>query len=206
MQRLKEGGQRLALWSPSAGDEQPDTSHGRRAAAGEARRLFTRMVATQADHPCQSNSCMKPTKSSRCRAVYTVDATIISAPSSKKNEKGERDPEMRQVGKGKQYFFGMKAHIGVDADCSLVHTVTTTAANEADVEQVADLLHGKEEQVWADSGYRGAQSRARRELPWQLRRARATSPSCPMVAQRRRRARTSTPRRVCERRSSIRSV
>ena len=82
-----------------------------------------------------------------------VDATIIAAPSSTKNADGERDPEMHQTKKGNQWFFGMKAHIGVDADSGLVHTVTTTAANEADVEQVADLLHGKEEQVWADSGY-----------------------------------------------------
>src|SRR5512145_1852900 len=85
-----------------------------------------------------------------------VDATIIAAPSSTRNAEGERDPEMHQTKKGNQWFFGMKAHIGVDADSGLVHTVTTTAANEADVEQVADLLHGKEEQVWADSGYRGA--------------------------------------------------
>lgn len=61
-------------------------------------------------------------------------------------------PEMHQTKKGNQWHFGMKAHIGVDADSGLVHTVTTTAANEADVEQVADLLHGKEKQVWADSG------------------------------------------------------
>ena len=66
------------------------------------------------------------------------------------------------------HHFGMKAHIGVDADSGLVHTVTTTAANEADVEQVADLLHGKEEQVWADSGYRGAQSRVRRDVQWHI--------------------------------------
>ena len=98
-----------------------------------------------------------------------VDATIIAAPSSTKNEKGERDPEMHQAKKGNQWHFGMKAHIGVDADSGLVHTVTTTAANEADVEQVADLLHGKEQQVWADSGYRGAQSRVQRdELQWNI--------------------------------------
>lgn len=82
-----------------------------------------------------------------------VDATIIAAPSSTKNESGERDPEMHQTKKGNQWHFGMKAHIGVDADSGLVHTVTTTAANEADVEQVGDLLHGKEDAVWADSGY-----------------------------------------------------
>ena len=98
-----------------------------------------------------------------------VDATIIAAPSSTKNSAGERDPEMHQTKKGEQWYFGMKAHIGVDADSGLVHTVTTTAANEADVEQVADLLHGKEKQVWGDSGYRGAQSRVDREdLQWNI--------------------------------------
>jgi IS5 family transposase len=97
-----------------------------------------------------------------------VDATIIAAPSSTKNAQGERDPEMHQTKKGNQWFFGMKAHIGVDADSGLVHTVTTTAANEADVEQVADLLHGQEQQVWADSGYRGAQSRVQREVSWHI--------------------------------------
>lgn len=74
-----------------------------------------------------------------------VGATIIAAPSSTKNAEGERDPEMHQSKKGNQWHFGMKAHIGVDADSGLVHTVTTTAANAAAVEQVADLLHGKEE-------------------------------------------------------------
>ena len=95
-----------------------------------------------------------------------VDATIIAAPSSTKNE---RDPEMHQTKKGNQWHFGMKAHIAVDADSGLVHTVTTTAANEADIEQVGDLLHGKEEQVWADSGYRGAPSRVERDdLQWHI--------------------------------------
>jgi IS5 family transposase len=98
-----------------------------------------------------------------------VDATIIAAPSSTKNAEGERDPEMHQTKKGNQWHFGMKAHIGVDADSGLVHTVTTTAANESDVEQIANLLHGKEEQVWADSGYRGAQARVQREnLQWHI--------------------------------------
>ncbi|MES2974310.1 MAG: IS5 family transposase [Pseudomonadota bacterium] len=98
-----------------------------------------------------------------------VDATIIAAPSSTKNSTGERDPEMYQTKKGNQWHFGMKAHIAVDADSGLVHTVTTTAANEADVEQVADLLHGKEEQVWADSGYRGAPKRIKRDdLQWNI--------------------------------------
>jgi IS5 family transposase len=97
-----------------------------------------------------------------------VDATIIAAPSSTKNQSGERDPEMHQTKKGNQWHFGMKAHIGVDADSGLVHTVTTTAANEADVQQVGDLLHGKEQEVWADSGYRGAQSRVMRDVQWHI--------------------------------------
>ncbi len=97
-----------------------------------------------------------------------VDATIIAAPSSTKYSTGERDPEMRQTKKGNQWHFGMKAHIAVDADSGLVHTVTTTAANEADVEQINDLLHGKEEAVWADSGYRGAQARVKRDVQWNI--------------------------------------
>ena len=97
-----------------------------------------------------------------------VDATIIAAPSSTKNTTGERDPEMHQTKKGNQWHFGMKAHIAVDAESGLVHTVTATAANEADVEQVTDLLHGKEEQVWADSGYRGAQARVKRDVQWHI--------------------------------------
>jgi IS5 family transposase len=98
-----------------------------------------------------------------------VDATIIAAPSSTKNSTGKRDPEMHQTQKGNQWHFGMKAHIAVDAESGLVHTVTTTAANESDVGQIADLLHGKEEQVWADSGYRGAAKRvARDDLQWHI--------------------------------------
>ncbi len=92
-----------------------------------------------------------------------VDATIIAAPSSTKNEAGARDPEMHQVKKGNQWHFGMKAHIGVDADSGLVHTVVTTAANESDVEQIDELLHGKEEVVHADAGYTGAQNHVRRK-------------------------------------------
>ena len=86
-----------------------------------------------------------------------VDATIIAAPSSTKNAEGKRDPEMRQTKKGNQWHFGMKAHIGVDADSGFVHTVTTTSANEPDVEEVRFLLHGKEEVVHADAGYAGAE-------------------------------------------------
>jgi len=98
-----------------------------------------------------------------------VDATIIAAPSSTKNAEGARDPEMHQTRKGNQWYFGMKAHIGVDADSGLVHTVTATAANEADVEQVDQLLHGKEKVVHADAGYAGAQTRVgRKGLRWEI--------------------------------------
>ena len=98
-----------------------------------------------------------------------VDATIIAAPSSTKNAAGAGDPEMHQAQMGNQWHFGMKAHIGVDVDSGLVHTVTTTAANEADVEQVEELLHGKEEVVHADAGYTGAQNRVERKgLHWEI--------------------------------------
>jgi IS5 family transposase len=88
-----------------------------------------------------------------------VDATIIAAPSSTKNKDGERDPEMHQTKKGNAWHFGMKAHIGVDAESGLVHTVIGTAANVNDVTQGAALLHGKEEVVFADAGYRGIDKR-----------------------------------------------
>jgi IS5 family transposase len=88
-----------------------------------------------------------------------VDATLIAAPSSTKNSTGERDPEMHQVKKGNQWHFGMKAHIGVDADSGLVHTVIGTAANVNDVTQGHGLLHGEESVVFADAGYQGATKR-----------------------------------------------
>jgi IS5 family transposase len=88
-----------------------------------------------------------------------VDATLISAPSSTKNKTGERDPEMHQVKKGNQWHFGMKAHIGVDADSGLVHTVIGTAANVNDVTQGHALLHGEVQIVFADAGYQGAPKR-----------------------------------------------
>jgi transposase, IS5 family len=88
-----------------------------------------------------------------------VDATLIAAPSSTKNSSGERDPQMHQTKKGNQWHFGMKAHIGADADSGLVHTVTTTAANAHDITQASQLLHGEETDVFADSGYRGIEKR-----------------------------------------------
>jgi IS5 family transposase len=88
-----------------------------------------------------------------------VDATLIAAPSSTKNSSGKRDPQMHQVKKGKQWHFGMKAHIGADADSGLVHSVIGTAANVNDVTQGHALLHGQECAVFADAGYQGASKR-----------------------------------------------
>jgi IS5 family transposase len=88
-----------------------------------------------------------------------IDATLIAAPSSTKNSSGERDPEMHQTKKGIQWHFGMKAHIGVDADSGLVHTVVGTAANVSDVTQASALVHGEEADVFADSGYQGVARR-----------------------------------------------
>lgn len=93
------------------------------------------------------------------KAGTVVDATLISAPSSTKNASGERDPEMHQTRKGNQWYFGMKAHIGVDAESGLVHSVATTAANVNDVTQAHKLLHGQETDVLADAGYQGVGKR-----------------------------------------------
>jgi transposase, IS5 family len=84
-----------------------------------------------------------------------VDATLIHAPSSTKNAKKERDPAMHQTRKGKQWYFGLKAHIGVDAKQGHVHSVATSAANVSDVHMLPELLHGEERKVWGDGGYQG---------------------------------------------------
>jgi IS5 family transposase len=103
------------------------------------------------------------------RAGTIVDATIIAAPSSTKNAKGKRDPEMHQTKKGNQWHFGMKAHIGVDAESGLVHTVVGTAANVHDVTQAGALLHGQETTAFGDAGYRGVEKRAEAQGPtWQV--------------------------------------
>lgn len=95
---------------------------------------------------------------------------IIAAPSSTKNAKGERDAEMHQTKKGKQWHFGMKAHIGVDAASGLVHTVIGTAANVNDVTQAQALLHGDEREGYGDAGYQGADKRpeARGKVRWNI--------------------------------------
>lgn len=88
-----------------------------------------------------------------------VDATIISAPSSTKNKQGKRDPEMHQTKKGNQWYFGMKAHIGVDAESGLVHSLEGTSANVHDVTQAHKLLHGEEQHAFGDAGYQGVAKR-----------------------------------------------
>lgn len=107
------------------------------------------------------------TKGLLLKSGTVVDATLthcarsphLAAPPSTKNRTGERDPAMHQTKKGNQWHFGMKAHIGVDAESGLVHTVIGTAANVNDVTQGHVLLHGEETDVFADAGYQGAMKR-----------------------------------------------
>ena len=114
-----------------------------------------------------------------------VDATIISAPPSTKNEAHARDPEMHQTKKGNEWSFGMKAHIGADADSGLVHSLHTTAANESDVAHAHALLHGQETHVFADAGYTGlakreeivkaqAEDKIHKEMDWVIAQRRST--------------------------------
>ena len=116
-------------------------------AQGLAKKIFERVKAHLAR------------KGQSLRAGTIVDATIIAAPSSTKNQDGERDPEMHQTKKGNQWHFGMKAHIGVDDESGLVHHVECTAANVGDVTQTHKLLHGQENTVCGDSGYTGLDKR-----------------------------------------------
>jgi IS5 family transposase len=88
-----------------------------------------------------------------------LDATIINAPSSTKNKKGERDPEMHSVAKGNQWFFGMRCHIGVDAASGLVHSVVSTTANVHELNTAADRVHGEERVIYGDAGHIGIEKR-----------------------------------------------
>lgn len=99
-----------------------------------------------------------------------VDATLIAAPSSTKNSSGERDPEMKQSRKGPQWYFGMKCHIGVDADSGLVHTVRGTSGAVNDVIEANSLVRASDRDVYADAGYQGAGQRpdARRDVNWHI--------------------------------------
>lgn len=114
-----------------------------------------------------------------------IDATLIAAPSFTKNRTGTRDPEMHSTKKGNQWHFGMKAHIGADAESGLVHSLHTTPAHQSDVAHTAELLHGEETQVFADAGYTGApqrneviqaqtQGRMRPDVDWQIAQRRST--------------------------------
>ena len=105
----------------------------------------------------------------KLREGSIVDATIIAAPTSTKNREGERDPEMHQVKKDNQWYFGMKMNVAVDDSSGLLHSLTTTAANVHDITQVDQLLHGQEERVWGDAGYQGIEKRPEhegREVDW----------------------------------------
>ena len=107
----------------------------------------------------------------KLREGTIVDATIIEAPSSTKNRARERDPEMHQTKKGNQWHFGMKAHIGVDADTSIVHSMSATSANVHDVTEAHHLLHGGETVVWGDAGYQGVGKREENqelEVEWRV--------------------------------------
>ena len=118
----------------------------------EKHRLADKLFAAVSEHLKQHN--MKLSQGT------IVDATIIAAAPSTKNKAKARDPQMHQTKKGQQWYFGMKAHIGVDECTGLVHTVKSTAANVGDVTEVANLLHGKERHVFGDAGYIGAEKRA----------------------------------------------
>ena len=107
----------------------------------------------------------------KLREGTIVDATIIEAPSSTKNRAGERDPEMHQTKKGNQWHFGMKAHIGVDSETGIVHSMSATAANAHDVTEAHNLLHGGETVVWGDAGYQGVHKREENlglEVEWRV--------------------------------------
>lgn len=98
-----------------------------------------------------------------------VDASIIAAPSSTKNEAGERDPQMHSVKKGNQWHFGMKVHIGVDEQHGLIHRLETTSAEVHDITVAGKLLHGEEQRVWGDAGYTGIEKReehGERKVAW----------------------------------------
>ncbi|QOJ21763.1 MAG: IS5 family transposase [Gammaproteobacteria bacterium] len=99
-----------------------------------------------------------------------VDATLIHAPSSTKNREQARDPEMHQTKKGKQWYFGMKVHVGADVDCGAVHAVKITATNEADINVLPKLLRAEDEVIFNEPGYTAMNTNADRESPRDFRR------------------------------------
>ena len=128
----------------------------------EKHKLAEQFLATVNELLCDKGLMLK--------AGTVVDATLIAAPSSTKNQSGERDPEMHQAKKGNQWHFGMKAHIGADAESGLVHTVRGTAANVNDVVEANALLHGQESDAFGDAGYQGAGKRpdAKDDVEWHI--------------------------------------
>ena len=104
------------------------------------------------------------------KAGTVVDATLIAAPTSTKNKDKARDPEMHSSKKGNQWYFGMKAHIGVDADAGLVHTVRGTSGHVSDIAEANALLHGQEAVVFGDAGYQGVEKRpdANADVAWHV--------------------------------------
>jgi transposase, IS5 family len=94
-----------------------------------------------------------------------VDATIIEAPSSTKNEQGARDPEMQQTKKGNEWHFGLKLHIGMDSGSGLIHSATVTPANVHDSQALGHLMHGQETRLYGDSAYRGQTETIRAAAP-----------------------------------------
>ena len=142
----------------------------------------------------------------RLRPGTIVDASIIDAPSSTKNRTGERGLEMHQTKKGNQWYFGMKAHHGVDAESGLAHSPETTPANVSDVATAHAVLHGGEEQVWGDAGYQGVGKREENrdtDVDWQVAMKAAKRRVCWTRRDRRKRRRSA--KRRCGRRWSIRS-
>ena len=128
-----------------------------------------------------------------------VDASIIEAPSSTKNRKRERDPEMKQTSKGNQWHFGMKLQVGVDDQSGLVHSLATTSAKVHDLRASEELLHGEEARVWGDAGYGGMEKREAhedRQVAWHIAMGRS---------QRRRLARDELERLMEEYKSSVRA-
>lgn len=104
------------------------------------------------------------------KAGTVVDATLIAAPTSTKNKDKARDPEMHSSKKGNQWYFGMKAHIGVDAESGLVHTVRGTSGHVSDIVEASALLHGKETLAFGDAGYQGVEKRAdaKEDVTWHI--------------------------------------
>ena len=131
----------------------------------------------------------------RLQAGTIVDASIIAAPSSTKNQRRRRDPEMHQTKKGNEWHFGMKLHIGVDAATGVTHSLSTTAANSADVTEAHRLLRGGERAAWGDAGYQGVERRpelADSEVEWRVAmrpgRRRRLAPDSPLAQRERERA------------------